>query len=201
MKDAFGEQRYTTKTSGERLVQAARPVGRGWYTITQSQSDPPSSREVRLSYALSHPHDDQDFGDVQKEFGLNRESSCALQMRNPTLPPTGAGAPPAGLDPSARVRMDDSELQETFGGDSSSGNNYARPENMNLFDRAGVELLMIKKTEQEAEEDFGLGKKHLDAIERLAGQDAKFMSNSDVLKELKMSSSSNPPGALDGDWI
>ncbi|PWN20707.1 hypothetical protein BCV69DRAFT_197033 [Microstroma glucosiphilum] len=169
LKAGLAENRYSTKTAGDRVVQAARPVGRGWYVISVSQTEPPSSRQVRLSYALSHPHDDKDFGDVQTELGLHKESSVLLQMRNPTLPATGAGAPPAGLDPSSRAQLSDGELQETFGGNAESkGTNYARPENLDLLDRAGVELLMIKKREQEAEEAVAVGDTHQKTLEKLA---------------------------------
>jgi hypothetical protein len=169
LKAGLAESRYSTKTSGDRVVQAARPVGRGWYVISVSQTEPPSSRQVRLSYALSHPHDDKDFGDVQTELGLHKESSVVLQMRNPTLPSTGAGAPPAGLDPSSRAQLSDGELQDTFGGNAESkGTNYARPENLDLLDRAGVELLMIKKREQETEDAVAVGDTQQKTLETLA---------------------------------
>lgn len=202
LKDSLASRRYTTKTAGERLVGGARPVGRGWYILTLSETEPPSSREVRLSYVLSHPHDEADFGDVQKEFGLNKESSVRLQMRNPTLPSTGAGAPPAGLEPSERVQMSGEEIQKTFGGEADAeGTRYARPENIELLDRAGVELLMIKKQEQEKEGDLGMGETHKVALEKLAKDDAGRLSNEDVLKEVRLSSAENPPDALDGEWI
>lgn len=204
LKDSLAERKYSTKTSGERVVQAARPVGRGWYILSLSQTDPPSSREVRLSYVLSHPSDEKDFGDVQDQLGLNKESSIRLQMRNPTLPATGAGAPPAGLDPSSRVELSDKELDQTFGGSADSnggGTRYARPEQIKLFDRAGVELLMIKKKEQEAEGDLGMGDTHQKALEKLAAKDADQMGKKDVLGELKLDSQTTPPDALEGEWI
>lgn len=202
LKDQMAARQYTTKTAGERIVQAARPVGRGWYIIAVSETDPPSSREVRLSYVLSHPHDEAEFGDVQKEFGLNKESSVRLQMRNPTLQSTGPGAPPAGLDPSSRVQMDKSELEQTFGGTAEGdGTRYARPENLELLDRAGVELLMIKKKEQEVEGDLGMGETHQKALEKLAKEDHDKLSHKDVLAEIRLSSSENPPDAMDGEWV
>lgn len=206
LKDGFKKREYSTKTSGQRVVQGARLAGRGWYTLSESLTEPPSSREVRLSYVLSHPTNPDDFGDVQKQLGLNPQSSCRLQMRNPTLPSTGAGAPPAGLDPSSRVEMSKSELKDTFGGsvedDSSNATRYARPENINLLDRAGVELLMIKKKEQEEEDAMGLGETHRKAIEKLANDEGDKLSNDQVIqKELQLDAQENPPDALDGEWI
>lgn len=206
LKDSFQRREYSTKTSGQRVVQGARLAGRGWYTLSASQSDPPSSREVRLSYVLSHPSSDDDFGDVHGELGLQRESSVRLQMRNPTLPSTdSAGAPPAGLEPSARAELSKDELEKTFGGaaDEDGATRYARPEDVSLLDRAGVELLVIKKKEQENEGDaVGLGDTQQKAVEKLANDDAQRLSNDDVIRgELKLSAEENPPDALDGEWI
>ncbi|CAO1632801.1 unnamed protein product [Parajaminaea phylloscopi] len=201
LKDSFAARHYSTRTAGDRVVQGARTAARGWYVLSLSHQEPPSARQVRLSYALSHPHDEGDFGPVQKELGLRKESSVALQMRNPTLASTGPGAPPAGLDPSSRVELDKSELNETFGGDADKGTRYARPENIELLDRAGVELLLIKKKEQEAEGDLGLGETHRAALEKLAAADAKALSNMDVLASIRLDSQENPPDALEGDWI
>ncbi|CAO1633869.1 unnamed protein product [Sympodiomycopsis kandeliae] len=203
LKDGFQAREYSTKTSGQRVVQGARVAGRGWYTISESLSEPPSSREVRISYVLSHPSSESEFGDVQKELGIRPESSFTITMRNPTLPSTGAGAPPAGLDPSSRVELSSEEINETFGGKADGdGTRYARPENLDLLDRAGVELLLIKKKEQEQEDAVGLGETQKAAIEKLAGEEGEKLSNEQVIqKELQLQAKDHPPDALDGDWV
>lgn len=196
LKDGFRKREYSTKTSGQRVVQGSRIVGRGWYVLSESLIEPPSSREVRLSYVLSHP---SEMGDVQKELGLAGESSVQLQMRNPTLPSTGQGAPPAGLDPASRVELSRDELEKTFGGDSEEGTRYARPENVALLDRAGVELLMIKR---KSEDVLGLGETQKEAVEKLASEEGERLDSQDVIrKELHLDALENPPDALDGEWI
>lgn len=151
------EKRYSTKTRGERLTPAARPAGRGHYIMSIKETNPPSSREVRLTYHISHPSSD-DFGDVQEDIGLHPSSSILMQMRNPTLSPTGPNAPRAGLPADQRAKISKTELQETFGGEADGkGTRYARPEEPSLLDREGVELLLIKKRDQEDEGLQGLG--------------------------------------------
>lgn len=140
----MGEKRYSTRTRGDRLVAPSRAVGRGHYLISVSLRDPPSSKQVRLSYALSHPSEAQ-MGSVQEGLGLEQASSVILQMRNPT---TTDGS--IGLDSADRVKMDQGELDQTFGGSAGSqgATNYARPEDLSLLDREGVELLMIRERVQ-----------------------------------------------------
>lgn len=110
-----------------------------------------------MTYHLSHPSE-KDFGQVQQELGLHPASSVLMQMRNPTLAPTGPNAPAAGLPEDQRAILTKQELQENFGGDvNNSGNRYARPEEPALLDRQGVELLLIKREQQEDDGSKGLG--------------------------------------------
>lgn len=150
----LGERRYSTRTQGERLVAPSRAVGRGHYLITGSLCEPPSSRQVRLSYELSHPSEDQ-MGGVQKELGLAQSSSIIIQMKSPTVADGSVG-----LDPSHRVEMNRDELRKTFGGvvGDKGATKYARPEDLSLLDREGVELLMIRERDQgQRGTDFGTG--------------------------------------------
>lgn len=148
--------------AGERIKPAARPAGRGHYALSIKQIDPPSSREVRLTYHLSHPSTN-DFGQVQEELGLHPSSSVLIQMRNPTLAPTGPNAPAAGLPEEKRAILTEEELQNNFGGDvDKKGNRYARPEEPSLLDRTGVELLLIKREQDEDDGLKGLGDEQSD---------------------------------------
>ncbi|KAJ1030282.1 hypothetical protein NDA16_001192 [Ustilago loliicola] len=199
--EGMGEERYSTKTRGDRIKPAARPAGRGHYALSIKTTDPPSSREVRLTYHLSHPSSD-DFGQVQEELGLHSSSSVLMQMRNPTLAPTGPEAPPAGLPEDKRAVLTKDELQENFGGDvNKKGNRYARPEEPSLLDRSGVELLLIKREQQEVDGLKGLGDEQSEALAKLAKQDSEKLSDDAVLKELKLSSKDVEVEALSGDWI
>lgn len=181
LQGELGEKRYNTRTQGEpfiddiscsvlplsltvpapfagaRVTGAARAAGRGWYILTAKEASTPSSREIHLSYALSHPSSDS-FGPVQSSLGLHPSSTVLLQLRNPTLPSTGPGAPPAGLAPDQRTEFDKETMEETFGGEvEEGGTRYARPEQPGLLDRSGVELLVIKKRRQETEGTKGAG--------------------------------------------
>ena len=84
-------------------------------------------------------------------------------MRNPTLAPTGPNAPAAGLPEEKRAVLTEEELQNNFGGDvNKKGNRYARPEEPSLLDRTGVELLLIKREQDEDDGLKGLGDEQSD---------------------------------------
>ncbi|KAJ1031053.1 hypothetical protein NDA18_002274 [Ustilago nuda] len=178
----------------------ARPAGRGHCAMSIKKTDPPSSREVCLTYHLSHPSSN-DFGQVQEELGLHPSSSVLMQMRNPTLAPTGPEAPPAGLPEDKRAILTKDELQENFGGKvSKKGKRYARPEEPSLLDRSGVELLLIKREQQE-DGLKGLGDEQSEALAKLAKEDSEKLSDDAILKELKLSNKDVEVDALSGDWI
>ncbi|KAI3487593.1 hypothetical protein L1887_48374 [Cichorium endivia] len=200
LAEGMGEERYTTKTRGDRVKPAARPAGRGHYALSIKTTDPPSSREVRLTYDISHPSSDE-FGAVQKELGLHPSSSVLVQMRNPTLAPTGPDAPAAGLPEDKRAKLTKGELEENFGGGvKSKGNRYARPEQPSLLDRQGVELLLIKGEKQEKEGLQGLGDEQNHALADLAERDQERLSDEGILEELKLSGQDVKVEPLSGEW-
>lgn len=122
-------------------------------------------------------------------------------MRNPTLAPTGPEAPAAGLPEDKRAVLTEDELQENFGGDVKKGNRYAQPEQPDLLDRQGVELLLIKRELQEDRGLKGLGDEQSEALAVLAQEDSEKLSDDAVLKELKLSSKEVEVEALSGEWI
>jgi len=130
-----------------------------------------------------------------------------LQMRNPTLPQTGPGAPPAGLPAEERVQLTDEQMKETFGGPvkesggEGSGNRYGRPERMDLLDSSGVELLLIAKDAKTEEHDVAADAQKKHELEELAEKDHANLDDTDVLKELGMSAKEFPVEALSGKWI
>lgn len=207
----MGERRYSTRTRGERVVGPSRMAGRGRYSFVLHKSDPPSSRRVAMCYALSHPSKDG-FGSVQEQLGLLPSGSILVSMRNPTLPSTGAGAPPAGLPESDRVQMDDKELEHAFGGHAEgSGTRYARPEDLEMLDREGVELLLTRARipgggggeHKSAVQDARSGAADAQAValEQAAQDDANEQSVKQVLGQLQMTTTDNPPDALEGTWV
>ncbi|UZJ55938.1 hypothetical protein CBS101457_005258 [Exobasidium rhododendri] len=198
---SMGEQRYNTRTVGQRYVGPSRPVGRGWYALTLQQTDPPSSRSVKLIYALSHP---SEMGGVQTELGLTSSGTIGISIKNPTIPDQGQGAAPVGLEDGAKAEMSKGELKDTFGGDNKDGGTrYAQPENVELLDREGVEMLLTKERSQSGENGAhkGAGEEQAEALQKLAQADSKRLSIQDVLSELEMSTEKHPPEALQGEWI
>lgn len=138
----------------------------------------------------------------------------------------------AGLPEEKRAILTKDELQENFGGDvNKKGNRYARPEEPSLLDRQGVELLLIKREQQEDEGLKGLGDEQSEgesilrtelaaqdectvltmtcsldlcndvALAKLAEQDGEKLSDEAVLEELKLSTKDIEVEALSGDWI
>lgn len=197
----LGEKRYNTRTRGERYVGGSRPAGRGRYAILFHELQPPSRSNVRLTYALSHP---SEIGDVQTELGIALSGNVRLSMRNPTLPQTGQGAPPAGLPEEDRVEMNKDELKEAFGGKTDEGGTrYTDPDQIKWLNREGVELLMNRERNQSKESGAhtGASEEQAKALEQKAKQEGKMKKMDDVLNELNLSSKKNPPDAFEGTWI
>lgn len=158
LQGTLGENRYSTRTVGERLAGSSRAAGRGHYILSlkHAPETAPSQKQVQLSYVLSHPSGD-DFGPVQEAFALHHSSSLDLKIRNPTLPGSTAGGPP-GLDESSKAQLSKQELKENFGGDAKGdGTNYGIPEHVDILDKSGIELLVIKSRKQELDGDQGMG--------------------------------------------
>lgn len=197
----LGEKRYNTRTRGERYVGGSRPAGRGRYAIVFHELQPPSRSNVRLTYALSHP---TEIGDVQTELGIALSGSVRLSMRNPTLPQTGQGAPPAGLPEEERVEMSKDELNEAFGGKTDEGGTrYTDPDQIEWLNREGVELLMNRERNQSKDKGAhtGASEEQAKALEHVAQKEGKGIKMVDVLNELHLSSKQNPPDAIEGTWI
>jgi hypothetical protein len=73
-RQALGEERYATKTRGERVRPAARPAGEGLYAIVRHGD------HVHMAYSLELPNR---AGPVQKELGIEEEASYILNVKNP----------------------------------------------------------------------------------------------------------------------
>lgn len=196
----MGEQRYSTRTRGERVVAPSRPAARGRYSFVLYRADPPSTRQVRLCYAISHPSHEE-FGEVQKQLGIRPKSSILLSMRNPTVPTSGTDAPATGLPESQRADMSKEELQEVFGGETQEGGTrYGRPEDVELLDREGVELLLTRERNQQ-QISSGSGEQQANALANAAKADTNNINNQDIFSELHTSFHEHPPDALEGVWV
>lgn len=110
---------YATKTRGERLLPAVRPVGEGVYCIVAHD------RNTYLAYILELP---ANIGKAQKELDIEPEASYVITIKNPTIP--GKRAAKSAAYPQ--------NLKEKF------HNLHFIPANpTQLLDYAGAELVLI----------------------------------------------------------
>ncbi|KAI9306619.1 hypothetical protein BJ944DRAFT_248057 [Cunninghamella echinulata] len=75
LKD-FKKHTYSTKTRGERTVEAARILGIGAYSISHHQQ----KRNSYLSYILTDPDPP---AQIQEDFNLEHEGTFAISVKNP----------------------------------------------------------------------------------------------------------------------
>jgi hypothetical protein len=85
VEDKFREQRYATKTRGERTLPPVRPAGEGVYVLIRR------GRNLHLSYELEF-HERP--GEVQEELNIERQAAYIVSVKNPKAgSPPGAGLP------------------------------------------------------------------------------------------------------------
>jgi hypothetical protein len=83
----LGPRVYRTKTRGVRVRPTARPVGEGRYVLADHEG------HTHLAYGLELPSEPLD---AQRLFGIDRQASYIIAVRNPEMPPPpGAGLPRA----------------------------------------------------------------------------------------------------------
>ncbi|KDN40528.1 hypothetical protein K437DRAFT_295829, partial [Tilletiaria anomala UBC 951] len=180
-----------------------------WETVAED-TGLPSVREVRLSYHLSHKAP-AEFGDAQRAIGLDALcASILLQVRNPTLLPSGPEAPPDGLPWEGRAELSDEQMKGTFGGayvedgaegKRTSGNRYSRPERMGLLDWISVELLMVKRNQERAEQNEVAAAGEQRKAQRCTARKDADMDDENALKELATSAEDFPVDVLSGNWL
>jgi hypothetical protein len=129
---ALGEQRYDTKTRGERTVPAARPAGEGSYLLVRH------GRELHLAYELELPERP---GPVQEALNIAPAASFVVSIANPER----RRGSPARRAREERPSYPD-PLQECFHGRRFAG------EEPRLLDYEGAELLLIGASEDPEEE-------------------------------------------------
>jgi len=78
------EHVYATKTRGERLLPAVRPVGEGVYCIVAR------GKNTYLAYTLELP---AKRGEVQKALEIEPEASYVISIKNPAMPGRRAAKP------------------------------------------------------------------------------------------------------------
>ena len=114
----------------------ARPVGEDRYALADHNG------HTHVAYVLELPHEP---GEAQELFGICREASYVVAVRNPDAP-----APPgAGL--SSRQRPDlPAEIREPF-----ASHRFIAVNLPDILDYAGVELVLIGAS-KDAERELGI---------------------------------------------
>jgi len=169
---------YTTKTRGERKLEAARPAGEGFYSIVEHHG------HTHLAYVLELP---QDLGEVQHAFNIEKEGSYVIAVKNPESPA------PFGV-PSAQLKEElPSHLQALFHGRKWIP--VVRPE---LLDYKGTEIIIIGASDDLKQEFGELGAE----MEKEEQRDMKKLRPaSKLFEELHLDKKKYfPQPLLQGDW-
>ena len=136
LRDDVGPRVYQAKTRGVRVQPGARPVGEGRYVLADHDG------HSHFAYALELPPDP---GEAQRVFGIEREASYIVAVRNADAP-----APPgAGLPRSRRADLPP-ELRKRFG-----DRRWLFVDDPALLDHAGVELALIGAA-RDAQDELGV---------------------------------------------
>ncbi|CAO3618781.1 unnamed protein product [Cunninghamella echinulata] len=99
LKD-FKKHTYSTKTRGERTIEAVRILGIGAYSISHHQQ----KRNGYLSYILTDPDPP---AQVQEDFNLEHEGTFAISVKNPkSNSGTNNGGDSGGHDNTRRFNKD-----------------------------------------------------------------------------------------------
>ena len=162
---------YQTKTMGERVQPAARPVGEGIYEIVRHGGN------TNLVYVLELP---EDLGEAQEDLGIKEEASYIITIKNPeSSSPQGMGLP-------AKDKVDLPEhLQSRF-----QKRRFAIADPPEFLDYPGVELILIGAS-ADISEELGI---ELDSA-------TETEDTAEILNDLRMRKSRHPIEPLfTGKW-
>lgn len=162
---------YQTKTMGERVQPAARPVGEGIYEIVRHGGN------TNLVYVLELP---EDLGEAQTDLGIKQEASYIITIKNPEASsPEGMGLP-------AEEKVDLPEhLQSRF-----QERRFVTAEPTEFLDYPGVELILIGAS-ADISEELGI---ELDPA-------SETEDTAEILNDLRMRKSRHPIKPLfTGEW-
>jgi hypothetical protein len=136
LRDAVGRRVYETRTRGLRVQPQARPVGEGRYLLADHDG------HSHLAYGLELPPEP---GEAQRVFGIDREASLIVAVRNPDAPaPSGTGLPR-----SRRAELP-KRLRDRFG-----DRRWIAVDDPELLDHPGIELVLIGAA-KDAEAELGV---------------------------------------------
>jgi len=156
LRDELESKVYETRTRRVRVQPPARPAGEGRYAIVEHDG------HAHLAYVLELPREP---GPAQEAFGIRREASYVVAVRNPT-----AGTPPGvGLSPRERADFPP-ELLERFG-----RRRFVPLDDPRFLDYEGAELVLIGAAE-DVESELGI---ELD-------RDDERLQTADIFRQLRI---------------
>ncbi|BFZ53170.1 hypothetical protein PYCC9005_000193 [Savitreella phatthalungensis] len=162
VRKRLAEDRYSTKTQGERVLPAARPMGEGVYAIAHIQNT------SHLVYQLTLP---EELGETQEKFGIQEKGAFVLSTKNPESK-SGGNQLPGNADFPA-------DVQEEFGSRSWL------PTKPVHLDYADASFLLIGESDEKAET---LDKEELHhVVQDIHDQDARRADLDKVFTELGLS--------------
>jgi hypothetical protein len=128
-------EEYETKTRGDRVQPAVRPVGEGVYQLVIDDDE-----QTRLLYALELP---EAIGAAQRELGIRRTGNYVINVKNPEQPS------PPGMGFQRRDRQADlpHSLQSQFG-----DRKFIAAYPPDYLDYPGMELLLISTASKTAQD-------------------------------------------------
>jgi hypothetical protein len=133
VKNELTREAYTTKTRGERVQPAGRPVGEGVYAIVRHDD------HTHLAYALELP---QEPGSPQETFNIAHEGSYILSVKNPEVPALRG----MGITEERQAAFP-KRLQQRF-----RGRRFVEADPPDLLNYEGTELLLMGAASDVSEE-------------------------------------------------
>ena len=171
IEEQLRAETYQTKTMGERLQPAARPVGEGIYEIIGRKS------QTNLIYALELP---EDLGEAQQALGIKEEANYIITIKNPE------GSSPQGMGLAEEDKADlPKHLQDRF-----EQRRFVPAKPPEFLDYPGIELILIGASADISDE---LG------IELNPSTETE--DTAEILNDLRMRKSRHPIEPLfTGEW-
>ncbi|KAI8384527.1 uncharacterized protein BYT42DRAFT_544418 [Radiomyces spectabilis] len=174
---ALKESTYSTKTKGERTIQAARPMGEGVYTITSHNG------HSHLAYILTLPEEPTK---VQDAFNIEKQASIVLNVKNPKK----SSPPGSGLSGNEKAEFPD-KLQKAF-----SDRRFVAMETTDFLNYDYCELVMIGATE-DLDKELGKTAKDLEKMEEKDEDHVDYVGvDKVVFKDLHLEADQNPVAPL-----
>jgi len=174
-----GSDYVTRKKGNPRHMEGARPVAEGVYALVNAHN------HTHLAYVLELPHE---ISEVQKAFGIVKEGSYVMQVKNPELKgefleSKGVSYPP--------------ELLKLFLSEKTGSLIKYASATPELLDFEGTEVVLVG-TSDDLKADLGKTGEYIEELERV---DVKKITDEKLWNELKLDKAKHPSEPLlKGQW-